>query len=550
MQKISNLVPQTEPTVTTNSELDPRPVEKVHDLFTADASYGQTYDEAFEAQVYAETVPDELGSFPSSAPTGKSSWRNENKQRAMEKENLQRVMMGRVPPSSIDSEQSVLGAILLDNEALHQVLEILRAEDFYRPAHEKIFECMVILSDRREPIDVITLSAELKTQNQLDIAGGLDYLSQLVDVVPTAANTQFYARIIKEMSLRRRVIHEAAEITTEAITGRGDIDGFIDSVEQRIFKVSEARINPSFSRVSDIVKDSIKKVEYLYVNAGPLTGIPSGFRDLDEMTYGFQPGDLIIIAGRPSMGKTALALSMGRHIALDVGKPVAVFSLEMSKEQITMRLLCSEARVSNSRVRSGKLGESDFPKLVEAASKIASADMYIDDTPAVSVLEMRSKTRRLHRENPLGMVIVDYLQLMRGSSKKIERREQEISEISRSLKGLAKELGIPVMALSQLNRSVETRQDKRPIMADLRESGAIEQDADIIGFVYRDEVYNPETSDKGIAELIITKHRNGPVGTVRLGFQAEHTLFVNLEEEEGYDYLGDDISIADEDELI
>jgi len=458
---------------------------------------------------------------------------------------------GRLPPHSLDSEQSVLGGVLIDNESLHPVLEVLRADDFYRRAHQVIFEAMIALSERNEPTDLVTLTQQLKAANQLHACGGVEYLSHLVDIVPTSANIQFYARIIKEMSLRRRLIHEASEIAREALTGRGEIDSFIDSVEQRIFQVSEARINPSFRRVSEVVKDSIKHIESISFNKGALTGVPSGFYDLDAFTYGFQPGDLVIIAGRPSMGKTALALTMALHVGLDLGKAAAIFSLEMSKEQIVMRLLCSDARVSNSRVRSGKLAETDFPRLVDSASKLASAEIFIDDTAAISVLEMRAKARRLHREHPLSLIVVDYLQLMRGSSKRIERREQEISEISRSLKALGKELNVPVIALSQLNRGVETRQERRPIMADLRESGAIEQDADIIGFVYRDEVYHPDTPDKGIAELIIGKHRNGPVGTVRLGFQAEHTLFVNLErEEESYDYLGAELTVADEDELI
>ncbi len=456
---------------------------------------------------------------------------------------------GRVPPNSLDSEQALLGGVLLDNEALNNSLEILRAEDFYKKAHELIWRGMLAISERHEPIDIVTLSSELKSNDVIDGVGGVDYLSYLVDAVPTAANSQYYARLIKEMSLRRRLIHEAGQIVEEAMNSRGNIDGFIDSVEQRIFKVSEARINPSFARVGEIVKDSIKHVEHLYMNKGQLTGVPSGFYDLDEMTSGFQSSDLVILAGRPSMGKTSLALSIARHVGVDCNKRVAVFSLEMSKEQIVLRLLCSEAKVSNSLVRSGNLGESDFPKLVEAASKIAQADIYVDDTPAISVLEMRAKSRRLHKESPLSMIVVDYLQLMRGSSRSQERREQEISEISSSLKALAKELKLPVIALSQLNRAVETRQDKRPVMADLRESGAIEQDADIIGFVYRDEVYNQETPDKGIAEIIIGKHRNGPVGTVRLSFQGEYTLFENLAEEaDSFDYLGDDIGLGGEED--
>lgn len=460
---------------------------------------------------------------------------------------------GRVPPHSLDSEQAVLGAVLLDNEALYPVLEVIIPDDFYRRGHQIIFEAMLALSERREPTDVVTLAQQLRAMNQLEQCGGVDYLSYLVDIVPTASNTQFYARVIKEMALRRRIIHEASEIAQEALAGRGDIDAFIDSVEQRIFQVSDARISPSFQKIGDIVKDSIKHIEAVAFNKGPVTGVQTGFTNLDELTNGLQPGDLIIIAGRPSMGKTALALSMALHVGVKANKRVAVFSLEMSKEQITMRLLCSEARVSNSRVRSGRLNETDFPRLVDAASNLAAADVFIDDTPAVSVLEMRSKARRLHREKPLSLIVVDYLQLMRGASRKSERREQEISEISRSLKALAKELHVPVIALSQLNRSVETRNDKRPIMADLRESGAIEQDADVIGFVYRDEVYNPDAGDnKGLAELIISKQRNGPIGTVELGFQNEFTLFVNLEKEseQSYDYLGPSLGMEDEDELI
>ena len=461
------------------------------------------------------------------------------------------VSVGSVPPHSLDAEQSVLGAVLLDNEALHPVLEVLQPEDFYRPAHKVIFEAMIALSDRREPTDVVTLTQQLKADNNLGQCGGVEYLSHLVDIVPTAANTQFYGRIIKEMSLRRKVIHEVKAIANEALTGRGEIDSFIDSVEQRIFQVSESRINPSFRKVGEIVMDSIKHIENLAYNKGPLNGVSSGFYGLDDMTFGFQPGDLIIIAGRPSMGKTALALNMGMHVGLELQKPVAVFSLEMSKEQIVMRMLCSESKVSNTRVRSGKLADTDFPRLVDAASTLAQTNIFIDDTAAISVLEMRAKCRRLHRENPLGMIIVDYLQLMRGGNRKVERREQEISEISRSLKALAKELGVPVIALSQLNRGVETRENKRPIMADLRESGAIEQDADLIGFVYRDEVYHPETSEKGKAELIVVKHRNGRTGTVDLMFQADYTRFENpLQNEESYDYLGGDLGLGDEDELI
>lgn len=458
---------------------------------------------------------------------------------------------GRVPPHSPESEQAVLGGGLLDNEALHSIVEILGPKDFYRGAHSDIFSAMLSLSERHEPIDIVTLSSELKAKGLLDSAGGTEYLSILVDAVPTSAHMQYYSRLIREMSIRRQLIHQAGEISSQAFEWGTRIDDLLDQVEQRIFAISESKVKPSFARVSDVVKDTIKHVEELYINNDQLTGIPSGFHDLDEMTSGFQKSDLIIIAGRPSMGKTALALSIARHVGVECSKRVAVFSLEMSKEQIVMRLLCSEAKVSNSRVRSGKLAESDFPKLVDAASKISCAEIFIDDTPAISVLELRAKARRLHRESPLSLIVVDYLQLMRGSSRTAERRDQEISEISSALKAIAKELSVPVIALSQLNRAVESRNDKRPMMADLRESGAIEQDADIIGFVYRDEVYHPETMDKGVAELIISKHRNGAVGTVRLGFQGEITLFVNLEEDhETYDYLGADLGLGEDDDLI
>ncbi len=456
---------------------------------------------------------------------------------------------GRVPPHSLEAEQSVLGAVLLDNDALPTVVESLLPEDFYGKSHQVIFKSMLSLWDRQEPIDVMTLTGELRSQGELDAAGGIEYLSRLVDIVPTSANTGYYARSVKEMSLRRRIIHEASGIVAEAFGGHGNFDSFLDSVEKRIFEVGESRLSKGFVKVGDVVKESIKQVEKRYCNQGAVTGVPSGFHDLDNLTSGFQPSDLIILAGRPSMGKTALVLSLARYIGVEANQGVAIFSLEMSKDQIVTRLLCAEGRVSSSRVRSGRLGESDFPRLVDAASKVAQSNVFIDDTPAITVLEMRAKARRLHRESPLSIIIVDYLQLMRSSSRRLERREQEISEISRSLKALAKELSVPVIALSQLNRAVETRPDKRPMMADLRESGAIEQDADIIGFIYRDEVYNPETPDKGVAELIIGKHRNGAIGTIRLAFHAEYTAFENLAEEvDAYDYLGDDLALGDDDD--
>lgn len=451
---------------------------------------------------------------------------------------------GRIPPNSLEAEQSVIGAILIDNDVINSVLENIRVDDFYHVANRIIFSAMLELSEKRRAIDAITLCEELRLKNELSKVGGIEYISRLIDSVPTSANTSFYSRIIREMSVRRKIINVASTIVEDAFQAKTEVDEFIDGVEQKIFQVSEDRINPSFTRIGDIVKGSIKRVEELYASNESITGIPSGFVDLDEMTSGFQPSDLIIIAGRPAMGKTSLALSIAKYVAIQTSKPVAIFSLEMSKEQISLRMLCSEAKVGNSKVRNGKLAESDFPRLIDAAAHLDQAPLYIDDTPAISTIELRAKARRLHKERGLGMIVIDYLQLMKSSKRNAERREQEISEISGSLKALAKELNIPVIALSQLNRSVESRTDKRPIMADLRESGAIEQDADIIGFVYRDEVYNPETKDKGVAELIISKHRNGPVGTVRMSFQGDYTLFDNLAAEE-YDYLGAEMVLPD-----
>ncbi len=435
----------------------------------------------------------------------------------------------RVPPHSIEAEESVLGGILLDNDAINIALERVIADDFYRASHRAIFNAMVALSDKREPIDLVTLSNQLRSMSLLEESGGIENLSRLATLVPNAANVGFYATVVKEMSIRRGVIHQSTEVIAEAYDAKGEIEEFLDGVERRILGVADNRQQRAFYRVGDVVQESVKLIEKLYDQKAPVTGVPTGFKDLDKITAGFQPSDLIIVAARPSMGKTSLVLCMAAAVGIHTQLPVAVFSLEMSKEQIVLRMLCSEARVSNSKVRTGHLGERDFPKIVDAASKLAEAPIFIDDTPAITITELRAKARRLHRESPLSLIVVDYLQLMRSPSYS-HSREQEISDISRSLKAVAKELNVPVIALSQLNRSVESRNDKRPMMSDLRESGAIEQDADIIAFIYRDEVYNEGTADKGIAELIIAKQRNGPTGTVRLAFSAEHTRFDSLVE--------------------
>jgi replicative DNA helicase len=443
----------------------------------------------------------------------------------------------KVPPQNLEAEASVLGGILLENEAINRVLEILAPVDFYREAHRKIFRAMMELTDRSEPSDLITLSELLKARGELEAVGGSNYLASLADQVPTSANIAYYARIIREKAILRQLISSATEIATRGFEEQGNVDEFLDAAEKVIFDIAEKKIKASFVSVGDMIKDTLKAVERLYERKEMVTGVPTGFKDLDKLTAGLQPSELIIVAGRPSMGKTAFALNIAAYASLNAGIGVAVFSLEMAREQLVLRMLCSEARVDNSKVRAGYLGERDFPKLANAAGRLHEALIYIDDTPAISVLELRAKTRRLirDRDKKVGLVVVDYLQLMRGMGN-ASNREQEISEISRSLKALAKELRVPVIALSQLNRRVEDRGDRRPMMADLRESGAIEQDADVIAFIYRDEVYNQKSADKGVAEIIIAKQRNGPIGTVNLAFLNEYTRFEDLAEREPYSY--------------
>ncbi len=439
------------------------------------------------------------------------------------------VSLHKVPPQNLEAEQSILGGILLDNQALNAVLEILTQADFYSDAHRKIFASIVDLSNRNEPADLITLSNIMKDQKKLDQVGGISYLASLVDNTGSAANISYYARIVKEKSTLRRMIEAATDILNRSYDVGMDVDQMLDQAEHAIFEISENKIRPSFSPMREILKSSFQTIERLYANKELITGVATGFDNLDDITSGLQKSDLIIVAGRPSMGKTAFALNIAQNAALLTGIPVAVFSLEMAREQLVMRMLAAEARVDSQRLRKGFLGETDWPKLTEAAGRLSDAPIYIDDTPAITVIEMKAKARRLKAENGLGLIVIDYLQLMRGSAYK-DSREQEISEISRSLKALAKELSVPVIALSQLNRKVEDRTNRRPMMADLRESGAIEQDADVIAFIYRDEVYNKseDNPEKGIAEIIIGKQRNGPTGIVKLAFQEKYTRFENL----------------------
>jgi len=443
----------------------------------------------------------------------------------------------KIPPQNLEAESSVLGGVLLDNEAINQVLELLRAEDFYRESHRKVFRAMIEITDRSEPVDLITLSEFLKSKNELESVGGTAYLASLADFVPTAANIAYYARIVREKAILRSLISTATEIATRGYEEQGNVEEFLDIAEKVIFEISEKKIKASFVAVGDMITDTLKLVEKLYQRKEMVTGVPTGYEDLDKITAGLQPADLIIVAGRPGMGKTAFALNIATNAAYG-GVGAAVFSLEMAKEQLVLRMLCSEARVNSSKVRSGYLGERDFPQLAKAAGRLHEAPIYIDDTPAISVLELRAKARRLLRDRSkkVGLIVVDYLQLMRGMGN-ASNREQEISEISRSLKALAKELNVPVMALSQLNRRVEDRAERRPQMSDLRESGAIEQDADVIMFIYRDEVYNKNNDDvKGKAEVIVAKQRNGPTDTINLTFLGEYTRFENYTERDDRSY--------------
>lgn len=435
----------------------------------------------------------------------------------------------RLPPQSLEAEVSALGGVLLENEALNRALEVVNEGDFYREAHRQIFSALLHLYERNEPADLITLSEVLKKRGALEEVGGIEYLNFLVNSVPTAANIAYYAKIIKEKSILRKLINRATEIINLGFGDAGDVDESLDRAERLIFEISEDRVRPSFFPIKDIIKASFKTIENLYEKKQLITGVPTGFTKLDDLTSGLQPSDLIIVAGRPSMGKTALALNITQHAAIEDGIPSAIFSLEMSKEQLALRLLCSEAKVDAHRLRGGFLSETDWPKLTRAAGSLSEAPIFIDDTPGLTVLEMRAKSRRLKAEHNLGLVVVDYLQLMRGRANS-ETREQEISDISRSLKALAKELRLPVIALSQLNRKVEDRGDRRPQLADLRESGAIEQDADVIIFLYRDEVYNrsEDNPHKGKAEIIVGKQRNGPTDKFELAFLDKYTCFENL----------------------
>jgi replicative DNA helicase len=436
----------------------------------------------------------------------------------------------KLPPQNLEAEQSVLGAVLIENSALMRCLEIISPVDFYRESHRKIFLAMIDLFDKNEAIDLVTVTERLGKGNELEAVGGATYLAALAGQVPTAANVRYHSRIIKEKALMRSLLFSCTEIAGKVYDDTEEGEDLLDYAEKSIFQISDNRTKASFVSLKDVVKDSFKMIEELYDRKEAITGLPSGFTDLDELTTGFQKGDLIVVGGRPSMGKTALGLNVAQYVGMELKEPVAVFSLEMSTRQLVLRMLCSEAMVDSNRVRKGFINKSDeWGSLTGAAGRLTEAPIYIDDTASLGVLEMRAKARRLKMEHGLSLVIVDYLQLMRGRGP-YERREQEISEISRSLKALAKELDLPVMAMSQLNRGVEQRTDKRPSLGDLRESGAIEQDADVIMFLYRDAVYHRD-SDRGLAELNVAKQRNGPTNTIKLSFLDYCTRFTNYTSE-------------------
>lgn len=437
-------------------------------------------------------------------------------------------MEQRIPPQNVEAEQAVLGAMMLEHNAVVAAMEKLRPSDFYRDVHKTIFEAMEHLHHDNKEVDVITLPEELRRMKKLDDVGGLEYVLSLPNLVATAANIEYHANIVADKALARNIITTCTELTSEAYEGEKESEDLLDDAERRILQISESNRKGDFSPVGVVVEETLDKITKLYENKAGITGLPTGFRDLDRLTSGLQPSDLILVAARPSMGKTAFTLNIAQNVGVKQHKTVAFFSLEMSQEQLVQRLLCQIAHIDSQKLRTGQLNsDEEWTKLTDACDKLYQAPIYIDDTPGISVTEMRSKARRLKAEHGLDLIIVDYLQLMQGRNS--ESRQQEISEISRSLKALARELKVPLIALSQLSRSVESRQDKRPMLSDLRESGALEQDADIVSFLYREDYYDKETENQHITEVILAKHRNGPVGSVKLYFKGEYTLFLNLD---------------------
>jgi replicative DNA helicase len=433
-----------------------------------------------------------------------------------------------VPPQNLEAEESVLGAMMLSPGAIGAVSEVLDASDFYRESHAVIYRAALALYAKGEPVDAITLVDELEERGELEAAGGRVRIHELAALVPASANAGHYARIVREMATLRGLIRAGGEIAQLGWERPGETADLVDRAEQVVFDLSQARVTSEFSHIEELLKDSFERITALYEAGADVTGTPSGFRDLDRLTSGFQPGNLIIVAARPSMGKSGLGLCMAANLAVRAEVPVAMFTLEMSKAEVTQRLMCSEAKVESQRLRTGKLGADDWPRLTAACDRLAKAPVYVDDQGSITMMEIRSKARRLKtREPSLGLIIVDYLQLMTSGST-AENRVQEVSQISRSLKVLARDLDVPILAMSQLSRAVEQRHDKRPILSDLRESGSIEQDADLVMFIYRDEYYNEESDQQGIAEVHLAKHRNGPTDTVKLSFLKRYAKFADL----------------------
>ncbi|HOW35612.1 MAG TPA: replicative DNA helicase [Candidatus Omnitrophota bacterium] len=433
----------------------------------------------------------------------------------------------KIPPHNAEAEKSVLGSMLIDEEAVGLALEVIDESAFYEDAHRRIFAAVINLFNSHKNVDLITLAEQLKSEGALDAVGGISYLTQLVEFVPSAANVEHYAQIVKEKSIQRKLIKNATHIIGESYEPGVNVDELVDKAEGLIFEIAFSRQRQKSIHIKELIKDSIETIDQLYQRKESVTGVATGYEEFDKKTSGLQKSDLIIVAGRPSMGKSSLALCMAEHAAVEKKVGVAFFSLEMSKEQLVQRMLCCHARVDAHNVRTGFLSPSDWPKLTAAAGKLSAAPIYIDDTPAISELELRAKARRLKSNYDIGLIVLDYLQLMR-SSHQVDSRQQEISEISRSIKALARELDVPIIAISQLSRAVESRQDHRPQLSDLRESGAIEQDADLVVLLVREEYYNPTEENRGIADVIIAKQRNGPVGTMKLTFIKEYMRFENL----------------------
>jgi replicative DNA helicase len=436
------------------------------------------------------------------------------------------LFLDRTPPHNIEAEQAVLGAVFLDPDALYKVMELVKPQDFYKTSHQRIFQVMVDLSGSGEPIDIVMVTAELNKRKWLEEVGGVSYLSDLANAVPTAANVEYYARIIEEKAILRRLIKTATQIVTSGYTSDEDVERILSEAEKSILEIRDERSRDGFTHIKEILRDAYERIEMLHNSGKEVTGIPSGYRDLDTLTSGFQPSDLVIVAARPSVGKTAFALNVAQNVAVRSGETVAIFSLEMSATQLVQRMLCAEGNIDANRMRTGRFRDEDWEKLTMAIASLSQAQLFIDDTPGIHINQIRAKARRLKAEHGLGLVVIDYLQLIQGHFR--ESRQQEISAISRSLKAMARELNCTVLALSQLSRAVEQRQDKRPMLSDLRESGSIEQDADLVAFLYREDYYDRDTENRNIVEIIVAKQRNGPVGKVELAFLKEYNKFVNL----------------------